>query len=33
MREWKAFEMMLFDSDVITDNICEVDCMGKPIKD
>ena len=33
MRELKAFEMMLLDTDVITDNIVEVDCLGKPIKD
>lgn len=29
MRELKAFEMMLLDTDVITDNIIEVDCMGR----
>ena len=33
MEELRAFETMLFDTDVITDNIIEVDCMGKPIKD
>lgn len=33
MGELKAFEMMLFDTDVITDNIVVVDCFGKPIKD
>ena len=33
MREWKAFEMMLLDTDVITGSIIEVDCMGKPLKD
>lgn len=32
MREWKAFEMMLLDTDEITDGIIEVDCVGKPIK-
>ena len=32
MREWKAFEMMLLDTDVITDGIIKVDCMGKEIK-
>ena len=32
MRELKAFEMMLLDTDVITDNIVVVDCMGKEIK-
>lgn len=31
MKELKAFETMLLDTDVITDNIIEVDCMGKPI--
>ena len=29
MRELKAFEMMLLDTDVITDNIIEVDCEGR----
>lgn len=33
MKELRAFETMLFDTDVITDNIIEVDCMGKPIND
>lgn len=33
MKELKAFETMLLDTDVITDNIIEVDCMGKEIKD
>lgn len=33
MTELKAFETMLLDTDVITDNIIEVDCMGKEIKD
>ena len=33
MRELKAFEMMLLDTNVITDNIVVVDCFGKPIKD
>ena len=28
MRELKAFEMMLLDTDVITDNIMEVDRNG-----
>lgn len=32
MKELRAFEVMLFDSDVITEGIIEVDCMGKPIK-
>ena len=29
MRELQAFEMMLLDTDVITDNIIEVDCEGR----
>ena len=33
MRELKAFEMMLLDTDVITSNIIKVDCFGKDIKD
>lgn len=33
MRELKAFEMMLLDTDVITNNIVEIDCFGKDIKD
>lgn len=33
MKELRAFETMLLDTDVITDNIIEVDCFGKPIKD
>jgi hypothetical protein len=32
MKELQSFENMLFDTDVITDNIIEVDCMGKPIE-
>ena len=32
MDELKAFETMLFDTDLVTDNIIEVDCFGKPIK-
>ena len=32
MKELRAFETMLLDTDVITDNIIEVDCMGKQIK-
>ena len=31
MDEWTSFEMMLFESDFITDNIVEVDCFGKKI--
>lgn len=33
MRELKAFEMMLLDTDIITNSIFEVDCLGKDIKD
>ena len=29
MRELKAFEMMLLQTDMITDNIIEVDCEGR----
>lgn len=32
MREWKAFEMMLLDTDHITDGIIEVNCFRNPIK-
>ena len=32
MKELQAFETMLLDTDVITDGIIEVDCVGKPIK-
>ena len=32
MTELRAFETMLLDTDVITDNIIEVDCMGKVLK-
>ncbi len=32
MKELQAFETMLLDTDVITDSIIEVDCVGKPIK-
>lgn len=31
MRELKAFEMMLLDTDVIANSIVEVDCIGKEI--
>ena len=31
MKELKAFETMLLDTDIITDNIIEVDCLGKEI--
>ena len=32
IKELKALETMILDTDVITGNIIEVDCMGKPIK-
>lgn len=32
MKELRAFETMLFDTDVITEGIIEVDCVGNPIK-
>lgn len=32
MKELKAFETMLLDTDVITCNIVEVDCFGKEIE-
>lgn len=32
MKELKALETMILDTDIITGNIIEVDCMGKPIK-
>ena len=32
MKELKAFEEMLLNTDVITNNIIEVDCVGKPVK-
>lgn len=32
MNEWKAFEKMLFETDVVENNIIEVDCFGKPVK-
>lgn len=31
MKELRSFETMLLDTDVITDGIIEVDCVGKPI--
>ena len=31
MKELKAFETMLLDTDIITNNIIEVDCLGKEI--
>ena len=31
MEELRAFETMLFDTDVITDNIIEIDCFGRPL--
>lgn len=32
MREWRAFEEMLFETDVVEDNILDVDCFGKAAK-
>jgi hypothetical protein len=31
MEELQAFEKMLLDTDLVVDNIIEVDCMGKEI--
>ena len=33
MNEWRAFEDMLFNTNIITDSIITVDCFGKEIKD
>lgn len=33
MNEWRAFEDMLLNTDIVTDSIIAVDCMGKEIKD
>lgn len=32
MREWRAFEKMLFETDVIEDSILDVDRFGKAVK-
>lgn len=32
MSELRAFEFALFETDMIINNIIEVDCLGKPIK-
>ena len=32
MRELKAFEMMLLETDVITSNIVKVDCFGNALE-
>ena len=32
MQEWHAFEKMLFETDVIEDDILDVDCFGKAVK-
>ena len=32
MKELKAFETLLLDTDVIENGLIEVDCVGKPIK-
>lgn len=31
MKEYKAFESMLFETDTLTDNIIEVNCLGEQI--
>lgn len=31
MQEWRAFEKMLFETDVIENDIVEVDCFGKTL--
>ena len=33
MDEWRAFEELLLNTDIITSNIIAVDCFGKEIKD
>lgn len=32
MDEWRAFEKMLFETDVIEDEMIEVDCLGNEIE-
>lgn len=32
MREWRAFEHMLFETNVIEDSVLDVDCFGKAVK-
>ena len=32
MKEWHAFEKMLFETDIIEDDILDVDCFGKAVK-
>lgn len=31
LKEWNAFDKLLFDTDVIENNIMEVDCFGKEV--
>ncbi len=31
LREWEAFEKILFCTDILTDNMIDVDCFGKEI--
>ena len=33
MDEWRAFENMLLNTNIVTDSIVAVDCLGKEIKD
>ena len=32
MHEWHAFEKMLFETNIIEDDILDVDCFGKAVK-
>lgn len=32
MKEWHAFEKMLFETNIIEDDILDVDCFGKAVK-
>lgn len=32
MQEWHAFEKMLFETNIIEDDILDVDCFGKAVK-
>lgn len=32
MREWHAFEKMLFETDIIEDSVLDVDYFGKAVK-
>ena len=31
MKEWQSFEKMLFETDVIENDILEVDCLGNSL--